>query len=81
VSKGASITVNTSDGSIVMTTIPDVRGETENKATSDLKGAGFQVTAVKDPASPSVGKVTAMSPGAGASAQKGSVVTMTVGGP
>jgi membrane peptidoglycan carboxypeptidase len=81
VSKGASITVNTSDGSIVMTTIPDVRGETENKATSDLKGAGFQVTVVKDPASPSVGKVTAMSPAAGTSAQKGSVVTITVGGP
>ncbi|MDQ1576837.1 MAG: hypothetical protein QOH55_1987 [Microbacteriaceae bacterium] len=81
VSKGGTITVNTSDGSIVITAIPDVTGETESKATSDLKGAGFQVNVVKDPASPSVGKVTAMSPAAGTSAQKGSVVTITVGGP
>jgi membrane peptidoglycan carboxypeptidase len=81
VSKGTTITVYSSDGSIVMTTIPDVTGETESKATSDLQALGFAVTVVKDPASPNVGKVTAMSPTAGTSATKGSTVTITVGGP
>jgi beta-lactam-binding protein with PASTA domain len=81
VSKGTTITVYSSDGSIIMTTIPDVKGEPESKATSDLQAVGFAVTAVKDPASPDVGKVTAMSPAAGTSAAKGSTVTITVGGP
>ncbi|MDQ1582714.1 MAG: hypothetical protein QOF36_768 [Microbacteriaceae bacterium] len=81
VSKGAMITVYSSDGSIVNVTIPDEVGQSQGKATSDLEGAGFVVNVVKDAASPNVGKVTAMSPAAGTSAVKGSGVTITVGGP
>jgi membrane peptidoglycan carboxypeptidase len=87
VSKGASVTLNPSDGSLA-TTVPSVVGETYDKAKADLATANL--TAVPDatcPQNPGGGgggpgsglKVTATNPTAGKSVAKNSSVTVTCG--
>jgi membrane peptidoglycan carboxypeptidase len=94
VSKGASITLNPSDGSLA-TTVPDVVGEPYDQAKDDLAKANL--TAVPDATcTPSPGegsggdgnggdssdgpiKVTATNPTARTSVAKGSKVTVTCG--
>ena len=59
--------------------VPNVTGESQAQATSDLTTAGFQVNP-KNQSSSSVqpGNVISQSPGGGSSAQSGSTVTITV---
>lgn len=63
----------------VLVTVPDVVGQTQASATTELEGDGF-VVAVSTAYSSSVaaGLVISQSPTAGSSASSGSTVTITV---
>ena len=59
--------------------VPDVVGKTEDEARSALEGAGFKVTAVqKEDASAKPGTVLAQNPTDGATAARGTQVTITI---
>jgi serine/threonine-protein kinase len=76
VDAGAAVAISVSNGK---SKVPDVVGESEAQAKSDLINAGFDVnvaTQVTD--SKPEGTVLAQSPKAGASAVKGTLVTITV---
>jgi beta-lactam-binding protein with PASTA domain len=62
--------------------VPNVFGETEAQATTDLKAAGFEVKVQRSSEGGCVfqpGRVCSQSPDSGTTQQKGSVVTITVG--
>jgi membrane peptidoglycan carboxypeptidase len=79
VSKGATITVYSSDGSL--TTIPNVINQTQGDAKTALQNASLNVSVAKDPTNPNVGVVVSMIPAAGTVVPNGSSVEITVGGP
>ena len=76
VDAGTPVDISVSDGK---TTVPNVVGESEAQARSDLTNAGFETNVVQqqDGTVPP-GQVLAQSPKAGASAVKGTLVTITV---
>ncbi len=78
VKAGTQVTVFVSSGAI---TVPDVIGQARKTAVNSLKKAGLSVsvteTAAEDPAL--VGRVTNQFPPAGSRAQRGDLVTITVG--
>jgi beta-lactam-binding protein with PASTA domain len=90
VSKGASITLNPSDGSLA-TIVPDETGKSYSAASADLQSAGLNPVEKCAQGNPGnggngggggggggIGKVTSTSPAAGTSVAKGSTVTVNV---
>jgi hypothetical protein len=84
VRRGHGVLLNLSQGLRPRTskvTVPDVTGEDEASATSDLRSAGFDVgsvtVSVSDPSED--GLVVDESPNGGAEAAKGSTVTISLG--
>ncbi|WP_425824946.1 Stk1 family PASTA domain-containing Ser/Thr kinase [Streptomyces fractus] len=77
--KDSPITVSLSSGPTLVD-VPDVTGETQQQATSDLKDAGFKVkTTTESTSSVTAGTVVSQSPSHGdGQAGKGSTVTITV---
>src|SRR5665647_965396 len=78
VEQGSTVNISVSTGP-GETAVPDVVGQKEGPATSQLEGAGFTVTVEQatDPTVPS-GDVISQSPGAGSMAPPGSGVTIVV---
>jgi len=80
--QGAYVTVYTSNG--LAKPVPNVVGEDESQATSDLQSAGFtnvteQCTqSTLGPTDPNLGKVTAQDPGGGSSANPANPVQISV---
>ena len=83
VSKGSTVEVSTSDGTLA-TTVPDVTGQKQKDAVAAMVAAGFAESAISfSYAASEPGdkcRVTGSSPGAGAAASKASAVTLTVDG-
>ena len=91
VSKGASITLNPSDGSLA-TVVPDEKDKSYSAASADLQSAGLNPVEKCAQGNPgngngggggggvggAIGKVTSTSPVAGTSVAKGSTVTVNV---
>ncbi len=76
VDAGTPVDISVSDGK---TTVPNVVGESEAQARSDLTNAGFETNVVQqEDGTVPPGQVLAQSPKAGASAVKGTLVTITV---
>jgi eukaryotic-like serine/threonine-protein kinase len=76
VDAGTPVDISVSDGK---TKVPDVTGQSEAQAKSDLANAGFNVNVVtQEDGSVPAGQVLAQSPKAGTSAVKGTLVTITV---
>jgi membrane peptidoglycan carboxypeptidase len=75
---GTIVTIQVSNGTAPIVTVPDVVGMSAAKATSTLQQAGFVVAIVKQKDPPNAGKVIAESPPAGTHAAKGTTVTITV---
>jgi serine/threonine-protein kinase len=76
VDAGTPVDISVSDGK---TTVPNVVGESEAQARSDLTNAGFQTNVVtQEDGTVPAGQVLAQSPKAGTSAVKGTLVTITV---
>jgi len=80
VRRGTSVLINESQGNKAKATVPDVVGEDEQTATSDLQAAGFKVDSVdastSDPSKD--GTVLYQSPNGGGTASKGATVTIHV---
>jgi beta-lactam-binding protein with PASTA domain len=75
---GSKITLVVSSGPAEVT-VPDVTGESEAQAKSDLHAAGFQVTATTQPSSAAQpGNVLSQSPSGNSQATQGSAVTIVV---
>ncbi|MGA9860059.1 MAG: PASTA domain-containing protein, partial [Solirubrobacteraceae bacterium] len=78
VAPGTLVTLIVSSGQ-PLKTVPNVTGETQAAATSDLTKAGFQVNQKTQPSSSAtVGNVTSQTPAGNATAPQGSTVTITV---
>ena len=79
--RGARVTVSSSDGTGV--TVPDVIGKSETDARATLSGAPYTFTVAKlqqdTPDKAQDGKVVAVQPGAGTASRPGDVVTMVIG--
>jgi beta-lactam-binding protein with PASTA domain/predicted Ser/Thr protein kinase len=77
---GTKVTLFVSSGAAKVT-VPDVRGESEAQAKSDLHGAGFSVNAVQQTTSDKtqVGNVVSQSPVGNTQLAQGSTVTITIG--
>ena len=77
---GSRVTLFVSSGAAKVT-VPDVRGESEAQAKSDLHNAGFSVSAVPQTTSDKtqVGNVISQSPAGNTQLGQGSTVTITVG--
>jgi len=76
VDAGTPVDISVSDGK---TKVPTVTGESEAQAKSDLANAGFNVNVVtQEDGTVPAGQVLAQSPKGGASAVKGTLVTITV---
>jgi serine/threonine-protein kinase len=76
--QGQTVTLDISSGP-AQGVVPDVVGKTEADASAALEGAGFRVTAVpKEDASADPGTVLAQSPAKGATAARGSAVSISV---
>jgi serine/threonine-protein kinase len=80
VDQGDTVTIYVSSG-VEQVTVPDVVGDTQESATSELKAAGFQVQVQTETVTDDSqdGRVTKQSPAGSTTADKGSVVTITVG--
>ena len=80
VAVGSTVTVYVSSGP-QQVTVPNVVGETQSQAQSDLTNAGFQVSVVYTNVSNprDYGVVVQQNPQGGQSASQGSTVTITVG--
>jgi serine/threonine-protein kinase len=74
---GSTVTVNVSTGP-KQVGVPGVVGQPYENAAGQLKGAGFAVSRVDVANAAPVDQVVSQSPGAGATAAKGSTVTLTV---
>lgn len=79
--RGSSVRLNLSQGQRPEVNVPDVVGEDESTARSDLAGAGFTVRSVDTPTTDSSqdGVVVDESPSGGTSARRGSTVTISIG--
>jgi serine/threonine-protein kinase len=76
--RGSVVTLEVSAGP-EQVKVPAVTGKTDDDARTALENAGFRVTVVKkEDAKADPGKVLSQSPGPGAAAPRGSVVTLTV---
>ena len=76
VDAGSAVGISVSNGK---SKVPDVVGESEAQAKSDLINAGFDVNVTtQETGSKPEGTVLAQSPKGGASAVKGTLVTITV---
>lgn len=80
---GGTVTVGTTINLVVsagqaLTTVPDVRGDTQATATNRLSGLGFKVDVGQAFASQSAGTVVSQSPAPGTSAPSGSTVSISV---
>jgi serine/threonine-protein kinase len=76
VDAGTAVTISISNGQVK---VPDVTNESEAQARSDLINAGFEPNVIKqEDATATPGTVLAQSPKGGASAVKGTQVTITV---
>ena len=77
--RGSTVTINVSTGPETAN-VPNVVGQSQGNATSQLTSAGFNVTVVQVPSTPAnANKVIAQDPAGGTSANKGSAVVITVG--
>jgi serine/threonine-protein kinase len=76
--KDSTVTLVISSGPRQVT-IPDVVGQSEASATSNLEGAGLKVSVVTVTSPGSAGRVISQTPGGGSRANAGSTVTITVG--
>jgi serine/threonine-protein kinase len=75
---GRTVTIDVSTGP-AQGSVPDVVGKTEDEARTALEGAGFRVTvARKEDATAKAGTVLDQNPAKGASAARGTPVTITV---
>ena len=78
--KGTTVTIVVAQAP-TQVTVPDVTGQSEDAATQQLSGAGFNVSSqtrpVTDPAQDGV--VLSQRPGGGARASQGATVTIVVG--
>jgi serine/threonine-protein kinase len=81
--RGGAVRINVSVGSSPQAakTVPDVTGEDEATARSDLEAAGFQVSVVDEPTTDENedGIVIDEDPAAGTQIPAGSLVTIYVG--
>jgi serine/threonine-protein kinase len=76
--KGRTVTLSVSSGP-EQVSVPDVTGEAVDEARSELEAAGFQVTVQeREDAEAEAGTVLAQEPGAGATADAGASVALTV---
>jgi serine/threonine-protein kinase len=76
--RGQTVTLDVSTGP-AQGSVPDVVGKTEDEARTALEGAGFRVTvARKEDPTVKVGTVLDQNPAKGASAARGTPVTITV---
>jgi serine/threonine-protein kinase len=76
VDSGTPVDISVSSGKVA---VPDVTGESEAQARSDLTNAGFEVNVVKqEDATAKPGSVLAQSPKGGTTAVKGTPVTITI---
>ena len=81
VHRGTSVRVNLSQGLRASVSVPNVVGEDEASASSDLSAAGFTVHSIDRTASGSGedGMVVDEQPSGGSNASRGSAVTIYVG--
>jgi serine/threonine-protein kinase len=78
VDRGTTVTLTVSQGKEKVA-VPDVTGETEDNARSEIEGAGLRVGKVTEEESDEdPGTVTGQSPGAGANVAKNTAVDLTV---
>jgi eukaryotic-like serine/threonine-protein kinase len=78
VDEGSQVEVRVSKG-VRQIAVPDVLGQSESSASSELQVAGFEVSVTEAPSDTvSEGLVSAQSPSAGMEAAKGSTVTITI---
>jgi len=78
VSRGTAVTLFVSSGPQTVS-VPNVSGDTQTAASAQLTKAGFNVNQKSQPSTTvAVGNVISQSPAAGATAAKGSTVTITV---
>jgi len=80
IDRGSAVTMVVSSGP-ELATVPSVVGEPRGAATSELQGAGFQVSVQEAPSDSQPGTVTGQTPGGGARVAAGSTVTITVAAP
>jgi serine/threonine protein kinase/beta-lactam-binding protein with PASTA domain len=78
VDEGSQVEVRVSKG-VRQVTVPDVLGQPESSATDELEAAGFEVAVTEAPSeSTPEDLVSDQDPGAGAQADAGSTVTITI---
>src|SRR5262245_13973663 len=78
VDEGTEVEVRVSKG-VREVQVPDVLGQSESSARTELEAAGFEVTVTKGPSSDTAeGLVASQSPSAGSQAGQGSTVTITI---
>jgi serine/threonine-protein kinase len=74
---GQTVTITISNGP-ARSTVPDVRGKTEQEAVTQLTGLGFKTTVKRAASSKKKGNVVSQAPAAGVTAEKGATVTLVV---
>jgi serine/threonine-protein kinase len=75
--KGSTVTLFVSSGP-GQVTVPDVSGQSEGSAQAQLVGAGLKVNVTQQDSEQEAGTVISQDPAGGASADKGSTVTIVV---
>ena len=83
VSRGSTVSVSTSDGTLA-TTVPNVVGQDQKEAVDALNAAGFDAANITyvyaESRAEDACTVTAISPSAGAAASKSATISLTVSG-
>ncbi len=77
VDEGTEVEVRVSKG-VREVEVPDVVGQSESSARSELEAAGFEVAVTEAPSDTAEGLVASQTPSAGSQAGEGSTVTITV---
>jgi eukaryotic-like serine/threonine-protein kinase len=77
VDEGTEVEVRVSKG-VRQVGVPDVLGQSESSARSELEAAGFEVAVTEAPSDTAEGLVASQTPSAGTEAPQGSTVTITV---